>query len=167
MDETSYGSDNINTLWLKNVYENIKLLEEHSRLAREGCTSLMDYLQIPHQQRDIIIGDTQYKNLRFMVTEFSLLLEDLEIPIKNKEKLKKFRKAIREIEEKLEHRHLFIKEARDVKNGVRSSKTTPFFTQTLIFLSDLKIDIFRNIAHLIYPEDNQAIGWNRTNPSTQ
>jgi hypothetical protein len=146
-------SSNINALWLQNVYENIKNLENLERMAREGCTSLMEYLSIPMDTQKIISADVQYKNLRFIVTETHLLLGDL-TPILSQEKLKVFRDNLKQVQKVLENRKLFVKETYSVsKNGIVSSKTTEVFMKTVEFLSELKLNILQEISHILYIKD--------------
>lgn len=160
MDE-SYGvqSANINSLWLQNIYENIKKLEEHERIAREGCDNLMEYLGIPADKRDLILGDTQYKNIKFMVTELHLLLGDL-TPILDETKVKGYKENLNKIEEVISYRKYFVKEPYSSTRGIIiSSKPTPFFFETLRFLSDMKIEIIKDIKHILYIKDQPNYGF--------
>ncbi len=150
----NYESTNINSLWLTNIFENLKNLEVMERISREGCNSLMDYLQIPLAQRQIILADTQYKNLKFMVTEMQLLLTDLS-PVVAKDKHKAFMDTLKKIQPPIHIRRLFLVERHSVmKNGIFTSEVTPFFYETLTFLSELKLDIIKEISHILYIKDD-------------
>ena len=147
--EQNFVQTNINSLWLQNIFENLKNLEALERLAREGCQSLMEYMQIPYDKKDIILPDIQYKNLRFIISEVILLLTDL-TPVVDKERLKKFRSDIDKLEIIMNNRKLFIKEVYTSNNEIKSSKTTEFFYQTLKYLTLLRIDIVQEIAPMLY-----------------
>lgn len=148
-DSDVYESSNINAIWLQNIYENIKNLEQLERIAREGCNSIMEYLQIPHESRAFILGDVQYKNLRFIITELDLLLIDLTPVIKESE-LIDFQLSLNKVKELIENRRLFLEEPRGVDRSIRYSKPKPFFYETLNFLSLLKVSIIKSIAHILY-----------------
>lgn len=153
----NYDSSNINTLWLNNIYENLKNLEQLMRLSREGCTSLFEYMKIPVEQRKILIADTQYKNLRFMITELDLLLTDI-TPTIGEDKVEEFRKLLQPVEDIIDNRFLFVKETTSVtKNGITSSALLPFFYDTLNFVSKMRNNIIKSISHLLYIKDDDKI----------
>lgn len=148
-EEISIQSSNINAKWLENIYENIQKLEQYERLMREGCTSLLDYFQIPENRRDIIIGDVQFKNLRFYVTEFNLLLSDLS-PILDDQKSIEFRLLLEQIQRACNSRRLFIKDIFSSTRELRKSVPTPVFFSTINILTKLKVDLFREIKDILY-----------------
>lgn len=157
--EESFESTNINSLWLANVYENLKNLEMLERTAKEGCNSVLEYLQIPIEQRNTIIADTQYKNLRFIVTEMALLLTDL-TPVMDDTKLKDFRKSLDNIENIIHRRNLFVAENYSAKKkGIVQTTVTEFFHQTLKFLCILRIEIIKANASLLYIKEETKKGW--------
>lgn len=157
-DVNNLQSGNINAIWLQNIYENIKNLEMLERLAREGCNSLLDYLQMPFEQRDLIIGDLQYKNLRFIITEIYLLLSDLTPVLKDIE-LNNFYKALDKMKTIIEDRTLFLDEPRLANKRLKYSHPTEFFYLTLDFLHQLKINIIRSISHILYIKEEKKEGW--------
>lgn len=138
---------NINEKWLMNIYENIKNLEDYERLVREGCKSLLDFMNIPERNRPIVIGLTQFKNLKFIITEFQLLLGDLTPVLKSSEK---YDKVLDNIERALQTERLFIRTRTNVNNEVIEVVPTEFFYQTLKTLHDLKRDLFKEIKHILY-----------------
>jgi hypothetical protein len=154
MESGGFESVNINELWTKNIYENLKSLEQLERLAREGCENLFEYFQIPQEQKMFMFGDIMYKNMRFMVTEFILLLSDL-TPVMKPDKHKQFLEQIMEIDKIKENRKLFVKDIyQATTNSIKVSKATPFLYDTISFLSTFKIELVREIAHLLYiPEE--------------
>jgi hypothetical protein len=151
---TAVESDNINSIWLKNVFESLKNLEIMQRNAREGCSSLFEYLQIPMEHRNAILADAQYKNLKFMVTEFSLLLSKL-APILEPDDVEKLDGINQRFLKIIDHKNIFIKELR--RNNFPYSQTTPAFDETLNLISLQVSKIIMKIEHLLYikNEDNK------------
>lgn len=147
---------NINEKWLNNIYDNIQKLEEYERFSREGCENLFDYLRIPYSKRSIISGITQLKNLKFFITEFHLLLADLS-PVINEDKLKNFQSVLNNIQTALPNERLFINEIRDLNRNIIETKPTDFFHQTLECLHILKIDLFREIKHILYIQSSNNL----------
>ena len=145
----TFESTNINARWLENVYENLKNLEIMERLAREGCTTLLEYLQIPPQQRAVMIADAQHKNLKMMVTEMGLLLTDLTTMLEE-DKLKKLRESLEKIRLACARRAFFVKEVYSASRGIVNSRTTDFFDETLSFIAGLRVEIIQMIAPLLY-----------------
>lgn len=156
MEGDEFQSSNINRLWLNNIYENIKNLETMVRLAREGCLSLAEYMQIPFEQRAIILPDVQYKNMRMISNEMNLLLTDL-VPVLGKEKVEEYLKILFSIEKVIDQRKLFVKDNySSVKKQVVSSSTTEFFFETLRFLEVVRRNIIIDISSILYAKtDNQ------------
>lgn len=150
--DTNIQTSNFNTKWLDNIYENIKKMEEHERNCMEGCQSIIEYLSIPFAQRDIIIKDAQYKNLKFFLTEFQLLLSDLS-PILKEEKLNQFKTNLDTISGIINKRELFLSEVYDVNRNLKSIRLTKFFDDTLTILSKLKVSLFMEIKTILYIKD--------------
>ena len=146
-------SANINEKWLNNIYENIKNLEDYERLVREGCASLLDFMNIPQRDRKIVIGLTKFKNLSFLVTEFKLLLADLTPVIKNS---KEYDEILDNIDNALRVEKLFIKTTTNVHNQVVEVKTTDFFNATLTALHNLKRDLFKEIKGILYIQSSNG-----------
>lgn len=146
----TFETGNINSKWLENVYENLKNLENLERMAREGCLSLIDYVQIQPKNKQSFFTDVQYKNARMIVGEMRLLLTDL-VPIIKQESHISFMKTLQELERAIYTRELFVVDNWSVTtNTITHSRLTPFFFQTMDFLSDLKLKIIREIAHILY-----------------
>lgn len=148
-DYISSETSNINEKWLQNIYENIQKLEENERIIREGCSSVLDFVQIPLNNREIIIGLTQYKTLKFFLTEFNLLLADL-TPILKDDEAKDFEKVLKEMNNIINLEKLFLDNRYDIKNNLTSCKPTQFFYSTLDILHTLKVDLFKKIKHILY-----------------
>lgn len=142
-------SANINEKWLNNIYENIKKLEDYERLVREGCASLLDYMQIPLHRRGVVIGITQFKNLKFMITEFKLLLADL-TPVIKDDTAKEFDKVLNNIDKALISERLFLSSIYDANRQLMETRPTEFFYQTIDTLHKLKTDLFKEIKQILY-----------------
>jgi hypothetical protein len=142
-------SANINKKWLDNIYENIKRIEESQRLAREGCKDLYEYYNVPERKRQIILGDIQYKNLRFIISEFYLLLDDL-TPILDEKKEQSFRKILKELEFHVQNRKSLIKDSFNSSRMLIQSRTTENFWEVMEAVSILKTELFKEIKHILY-----------------
>ena len=153
--EDFLNSANINEKWLVNIYENIKKLEDYERLVREGCSSLLDYVKIPLNNRSSVIGLTQFKNLRFMITEFKLLLADL-TPILEQDKAKAFDSFLNNLENALKCEKLFLIYSFDVNGKIIETRTTEFFSVTIEALHKLKVDLFKQIKNILYINSNNG-----------
>lgn len=152
-------TSNINEKWLENIYENIKKTEELERLVREGCSSLLDYMNIPVSMRPVIVGTTQFKNLRFLITEFKLLLADVS-PVLYNETTKedgtaKFREFLDNVTKALENKSLFIKSSYDINGKLINTHITPFFNQTIEAFYSFKLELFKEIKHILYIENRR------------
>lgn len=149
----SFSTSNINQRWLENIFENLKNLENGERLAREGCISLMEYLQMTPDQRAIMLADIQYKNLRFMITEIDLLLTDV-TPVVDPTKIEELRTKLVKVSQVKDVRSLFIKESySQIKNAILKTELTDFFYKTLTFISQMRREIIIEIKHILYIDD--------------
>lgn len=153
-DQVEFQTTNFNSKWLDNIYENIKKLEEHNRLAKEGCLSLLDYLEMPYEQRERDIGEIQYKNLRFIVNETDLLLTDL-IPTDETE-IEKLRKKLEPILKVINSRSVFINDLTDANGFVKATELTPFFYESLNYLDNLRRGIIKQIAPMLYIKEDKG-----------
>lgn len=152
---SEYSESNINSLWLINIYENLKNLENYERLAYEGCSSLMDYLQIPPSMRTKELSDTRFKNLRFICTEINLLLTDL-TPIVEEDTLKHVRGIVDTIHKALIHKDMFINEEySEVRKMLVSSEPTELFYDTLKTLTNMRIILIKEIKPLLFIKEEK------------
>lgn len=147
-------SANINTLWLQNIYENLKKLEENMRLAREGCNSVLEYLQLYNISKTSL-NDIRYKNLRLIITELSLLVTDLQPVLKDK--ANHYYTSISELDKVIDIRHLFVKETSNVDGQVKSSIVTPFFKATLDHAEGIRRKIINDIAPILYMDGSPSV----------
>lgn len=160
-DYDNIQSANINALWLQNIYENLRNLQAYERLAREGCMSIIEYIQVPWEKKQIYLNDVQFKNLKFIGTEMQILLVDL-TPIMDAKDLDKFQKQLDNMNKVINLRKLFIKEFfSGIKKEVTKSEMTPFFYETLNLFIKLRSDIINSISHVLYvkQEDQNTKKW--------
>lgn len=154
----SYESSNINAQWLKNIFENLKNLESLERTAREGCITLLDYLNIPMSEWKIKEGDSMYKNLKFMLTEIKLLITDL-TPVLDKEVLESFNTKVESLDRLLKIDKLFVNRVFSLNgSSIIATKVTPYFYETLDAVSILKREIISKIAHILYMKNESKVG---------
>lgn len=143
-------SSNINSLWLQNIYDNIKKIEEFERFAREGCASVVEYLQIPHDQRQQIIADVQYKNLKLLINELKLVIPDI-TPVVDSTKVDNFIKELDTYRENINQEHLFIRKTySEVTKKIKQSSVTPLFYQTLENISSLRKELIELLQSILY-----------------
>lgn len=149
-------STNINSLWLKNIYENLKNLEIQFRYAFEGCKDVLEYCNIPLSVRPSMIADTQYKNMRFIVTELRLLIKDIAPVIPNE--YESFLNKLKPLSDIINNRKLFIYEPySEVTGRTTQSKVTLFYEKTLRYLNELNLELVLKIKHLLYIQEEDYL----------
>lgn len=156
--QEEFESTNINIRWLENIYEQLRTIQSMERLAREGCNSIMEYLQIPLQSRQVILSDVEYKNLRFMALEMDILISNLAPILKTK--TEEYNKKIDFLLNNLDKQELFLKQIK--KNGqVVMVEPLPFLYQSINYLSNIKGDLIKDIGHLLYivEQDDKKKKW--------
>jgi len=146
-------SNNINQLWIKNIYENIKKLEELFRRSSEGCSSLIEYLMIPISIREREISEAMYKNLKLIRTEMKLLVADCCLHLQDN-KYNKYLEKIDALKKIINNKAIFITESYSARlNMIIGSQVTQYFQETLDFFFNLRVEIMRDIKSLLYAEN--------------
>lgn len=147
--EDFLNTGNINDKWLLNIYENIKKIEEYERLARNGCESIYEFANMSLNRRKIELPETQFKNIKMMVTEFILLVGDLSrMP---EATAKQFLDPIKKIDKALNEReHLFIDRVMNVHREVIEVRLLDKFMQSIEILFDIKVKLFRENKDILY-----------------
>lgn len=149
-----FETTNVSTLWDKNIFENIENLEKMERLAREGCQSIIEYIDYPINSIHLILPNIQYKNLKMMVSEIGLLLSDLS-PIITEEFYDEIMEENNKYKIVMLNRNLFIKESYNKlhKNPkLVECRLRPAFYETLENVSKLKVKIIKKIAPILFVE---------------
>ena len=155
--EENFESTNIHLDWLKNIYSQLKMLQDFERIAREGCRSLMEYLQIPFEYQRVVMPDAQYKNMRFFAMELDILISNLSSAFKEEkekgDKVKQYKKRLEPILKSIDNRNLFLREKK-MNNQLVAIEVLPFLNTTVRFLISIKSDIILDIGHILYlPEE--------------
>ena len=156
--EEEYQSSNIHEKWLESLFEQIKNIQAMQRIAREGATNLMEYMQIPMEMQPILLADIEYKNLRFLVLEMDLLVSNLSNVLK--EKTQVFHDKINKVIDIIDNRELFIKDR--FRNGqLMSREAMPLFYETINYIFTINAQIIADISHILYipEEDNGKKKW--------
>ena len=150
MSEDNLESSNINFKWLNLIYTQLENIQIMERLAREGCESLVEYLQIPYEARRIVIPDTQYKNLKFMVMELDILISNLAPIIKDK--TKEYKNKLSSVMAIIDKRDMFLTESKQ-NNNLIGYETLELLTKTVEYLSAIKSEILMEIGDVLYIKD--------------
>jgi hypothetical protein len=149
-----FESSNINIKWLENIYEQLQVIQNMERLAREGCNNIMEYMQIPFELRNVVLPDVEYKNLRFIVLEMDILITNLTPVLK--EKAEGYKNSLAPLLTNLDDRNLFLKEIRKDKKVIMI-ETLPLMTSSIMYISEIKSKLIQDIGHLLYiPEENET-----------
>jgi len=151
MEEVPEYQDVTSPEWVKNIMENLKNLEVMERYAREGCQTILEYLQIPYEQRQVIIADVQYKNLRLIINELILLITDL-TPVVNPDTLNTFDGQLKKLTELIKERKSFVKETYNASsNTVTTSSVTELYFKVLETTTSMRREIIKEIRGMLYP----------------
>jgi len=140
-------TSSMNTRWLENIYEQLRNIQDMIRISSEGCISLMDYLQIPIEMHKVVIPEAQYKNIKFLILEFDIFIDNLS-PIL-KEKTKDYKKRIEPLMNDIYNRDLYLKNI--IKsNQLVSIETKPMMNLIFRMLLKLYSDIINDIGEILY-----------------
>jgi len=80
MDEIT-SQKTITEKWLENLFNNLLRLETYEKLAKEGCTSILDYVDL----NDKSLTQIQYKNYTLFLTEIEVVANDCKNLIKEED----------------------------------------------------------------------------------
>jgi hypothetical protein len=150
-------TSNINFKWLDNIYGQLKNIQDMENLAKDGCSSLAEYLQIPMEMQRVVIPDAQYKNLRFIVLEMNSLIINLSPVLKDK--TEEYRNKLKPILINIDHRELFLKNIKS-NNQVMCIEVLPLFNMTVSYLSEIKLQLIQEIGHILYlPNEDKKKSW--------
>lgn len=150
-------SININAKWIDNIYENVKKIEEFERLAREGCTSVLEYVQYPIANRDLFLAEIQYKNLKLLLNELFLVIPDI-VPVIGETKSDEFMVTLNRIAKVIEHKENMIEISRDdVNRTIKDAKMTELFVKSLNVLHECREELILMIKHILYMEETRSV----------
>lgn len=147
-------SSNIHSKWLDNIYGQFIKIQEMETLALEGCSSLAEFLEIPQEVLGIIIPEIQYKNLRFIIREIKLIIDNLSPVLKDD--IEDFRTELKPLLKFIDERKLFLK---DVKRDgqIINIYVTPFFKTTVDYILNIKSKLIMNgrVMKILYYEEEK------------
>ena len=161
--EEGIESTNIHLRWLDNLFDSFIKIQEMEVLALEGCESLMQYLQIPNEMRLTLLPEIQYKNLRFIVRELKLLLDNLSPILKGDDDgddAKEFAEQLKPLIENLDNRELFLKDLKK-DNYIIQIEVLPFLNKSITYALDIKSKLIMNkqVAKILYVSEENKKKW--------
>lgn len=161
-ENKEFETTNISTLWNKNIFENVKNLEEMERLAREGCQSILQFIQMDPNTIHLILPEIQYKNLKMMVSEIGLLLSDLS-PVVDETFYKEIELELAKYKIQILTKKFFIVDIKEQLKVTKKPKIlnkylTNEFYNLLEKVSDLKVKIIKKIAPILFVEKKEKDG---------
>lgn len=104
---------NISQMFVANLFDSLMRLQEYERLSREGCRSILEYVQIPTLQ----IAQIQHENYHIFLTEFNILLINVKKLINEKEYNEMLKKYNALINWEKEHGSLLQIQRNEVKKS--------------------------------------------------
>lgn len=152
MDEGANTQKTITDKWLDNLYESLMRLEQYEKLAREGCESLMEYVQNPNLDLALI----QNKNLGLFITEFEITLNNGKKVIDKKEYLNMTLGIRRILKKELEVKG-FLTEERDLVMHTTKNVLKPSFYIVLREISALRRDLVGSLWFILSPKAKDTI----------
>lgn len=162
MENENFESTNIHLDWLRNIYGQLRMLQDFERIAREGCRSLMEYIQIPFEYQRVVIPDAQYKNMRFFAMELDILISNLSSAFKDEikkgDKVKEYKERLNPVLNNIDKRNLFLREKK-VNNQMVGIDVLPLLDTTIRFLIKIKSDIILDIGHILYLPEEKGKSW--------
>lgn len=147
------SSVNINTKWLDDIYDNLLKIKKHLRFAKNGADSLDDYIKrlLIEQRFDLI--DLQYTNLKLLVTEIAILLDDLAPIINGDSKIDI--ELFDEIKSRIDNRNTFIEDTYDTVNKkIIRSNIKKAFVETVKALEKIRGQIIIELKEILYMKDD-------------
>lgn len=146
--ESDLQSGNINSIWLKSIGDDLKLIGDYIGYAYEGCNTLPEYILMVTQGVQHSIPDLRYKNLKLIISRFSILVPRLGPIIGDKVNL--YLNSLSFLQKDVHQRKLFIAETHSSVTKHTTQTVTPFFNATLEQLEELHRKLIMDVAHLLY-----------------
>ena len=150
MEHTNYDSGNINTLWLTNIYKNIENLERIEKRIITGYNEIIDILQIPLELREMEMANIKYYSMKEIISELITLITDI-IPVITQTEFDDLNKKVTEMKKRINNKEIYLDISYNfVRNKINHVKLLPQFEKDFNTLIDIRRDIVRKIAHLLY-----------------
>lgn len=153
MESSESGQKNITDKWLDNIFESLMRLQGYERMLKEGCGSVLEYVQNP----EINLADIQYKNYTLFMTEVEIILGDTRHLI-DKQKflnLSILFKVIKEIENEAEG---FIYTQYDMVNHTEWRELKPDFELVKPKVSQIRSMLVSALWKLLSPSARENMG---------
>jgi hypothetical protein len=152
MDENIVTQKTITDRWLDNLFESLMRLEQYERLAREGCVSLLEYVQNPNIDLALI----QNKNYGLFMTEFNITLRSGKRLIEKNTYLDLLLeyKTILKIELNTKG---FLSEEIDEISHTRKNTLKPSFYKILNKLSSLRARLVDSLWFVLSPKAKDTL----------
>jgi len=138
---------NFSDKWMDHLFEVMMRIEDYERLARNGCSTLIDYVQ--NQNLDLAI--IQEKNYQLFMTECSILMGDVKNFIDKKDYLELFLR-FKEIKDKENSINGFLEMRQDHIANTSESYLKREFYQIIDLLSDFRNALVRSLLIFLNPE---------------
>lgn len=136
MDETNTSQKSISNEYWNNIFRGLIKIENHVRLATEGCESLLDYIQ----QTDKNLDEIKYKNYQLFMIEFKLVLDSIKNFIDPKE-YKSMNEKLRKIDKAERKLKGLMKITSDARYKMKEYKLKPQFDAVIRLMIMLRGDL--------------------------
>lgn len=156
--ESNQSKKDISNKWLDAIYERLVSLNFHEKLARDGCQSIIQYVNIPHQQLQAL-PQIQLKNLDLSISDFDMMFKDINDVVKGNQ-LKEMKKKLSKIKS-LKIGDLngvsYYKFNNVVVKGKQKKKLalTSTFYIMVNELSELRGDLVSSLKHILWKQDDE------------
>jgi len=153
MEETT-SQRTITEKWLDNLFDSLMRLEVYERLAKDGCSNLLEYLSINDKE----ISQIQYKNYSLFLTEAEVVINSCRNLIKE-ENCKKILFEIEMLklyEQKIDS---FLEKKINQKDNISWFELRPEFVIAVKRLSKIRKMLVENLWEFLspIPVQNQEI----------
>ena len=133
--------------WMDHIFEVLMRIEDYERLAKNGCSTLMEYIQNP----DLDIATIQEKNYQLFMTEVSILMGDVRNFIDKNDYLVLFLR-FKEIKDVEHSSHGFLDVKQDFVANTSYVDLKKEFYPILDLLSELRNILVKSLLIFLNPE---------------
>lgn len=145
------NSSNIDVLWLKAIYEDLRNLEQHIILAKNGFNNMEEIVSLQGEE----ITEIQLRNLKLTTTKFLSILDNVQTKV-TETFFKETKKALKIIEKIIRHEELNQNEPYHFKHRHNDPKhqrwreLTNNFHTTINDIDDKKAKLIKELDPLLY-----------------
>lgn len=150
-EEKEVSLSNIDVLWLKAIYEDIRNLGEHIILAKTGFRDIEEMISL--HEGDLI--EIQLRNLKLTIIKFINILDNVQTKVsekffKNSKKILKVIEKRISLEETGQAEPWHFKVLRDNIKHLRWKGLTDNFYKTLNIIDQLKTELIKELDPILY-----------------